>query len=79
MVEVRKIMAKLFRRYYAGSTALMLPPYGRALPTHGSAGKSCTFAKSGSVSCGITVPFSWVLACIRFCLCPSRVCFCSPM
>ena len=25
MVEVRKIMAKLFRRYYAGSTALSAP------------------------------------------------------
>ena len=29
--------------------------------------------KSGSVSCGVTVPFSWVLVCMRFCLCPPRV------
>ena len=29
--------------------------------------------KSGSVSCGITAPFSLVLVCIRFCLCPRRV------
>ena len=28
--------------------------------------------KSGSVSCGITAPFSWVL-CIQSCLCPRRV------
>ena len=30
---------------------------------------------SGSVSCGVTAPFSWVLVCTRFCLCPPRVCF----
>ena len=29
--------------------------------------------KSGSVSCGITAPFSLVLVCIRFCWCPRRV------
>ena len=29
--------------------------------------------KSGSVSCGVTAPFSWVLVCARFCLCPPRV------
>ena len=31
--------------------------------------------KSWSVSCGVTDPFSWVLMCTRFCLCPPRVCF----
>ena len=31
--------------------------------------------KSGSVSCGITAPFSWVLAHTRFCLYPRRVHF----
>ena len=31
--------------------------------------------KSGSVSCGVTSPFSWVLVHTRFCLCPSRVYF----
>ena len=30
--------------------------------------------KSGSVSCEVTAPFSWVLVCTRFCLCPPRVC-----
>ena len=35
--------------------------------------------KSGSVSCGVTAPFSWVLVHIRFCLCPPRVCFPSPV
>ena len=31
--------------------------------------------KSGSVSCGVTAPFSWVLVPKRFCLCSPRVCF----
>ena len=31
--------------------------------------------KSGSVSCGVTAPFSWVLVHTRFCLCLPRVCF----
>ena len=35
--------------------------------------------KSGSVSCGATDPFSWVLVSTRFCLCPPRVCFPSPV
>ena len=35
--------------------------------------------KSGSVSCGITAPFSWILVHTRFCLCPPRVCFPSPV
>ena len=44
--------------------------------THDSARDSWTLTgKSGSVSCGVAVPFSWVLVHIRFCLCPPRVCF----
>ena len=38
----------------------------RLLDTHG---------KSGSVSCGGTAPFSWVLVHTRFCLCPPKVLF----
>ena len=35
---------------------------GRPLPTHTSSGDSWTLTgKSGSVSCGVTGPFSWVL------------------
>ena len=34
-----------------------------------------TQGKSGSLSCGVTDPFSWVLVHTRFCLCPPRVCF----
>ena len=48
--------------------------------THDSAGDSWTLTgKSGSISCGITAPFSWVLVCTRFCLCPPSVCFTSPV
>ena len=48
----------------------------RPPPTHASARDSWTLTgKSGSVSCGVTAPFSWVLVCTRFCLCPTRVCF----
>ena len=49
-------------------------------PTHASTGDFRTLTgKSESVSCGVTAPFSWVLVHARFCLCPSRVCFPSPM
>ena len=43
--------------------------------THTSAGDSWTLTdKSGSVSCGVSAPFSWVLVHTRFYLCPPRVC-----
>ena len=51
-------------------------PCSRPPPTHASAGDSWTLTgKSGSVSCGVTAPFSWVLVPKRFCLCSPRVCF----
>ena len=51
-------------------------PCSRPPPTHTSTRDSWTLAgKSGSVSCGVTVPFSWVLVHTRFRLCPPRVCF----
>ena len=44
--------------------------------THASAGDSWTLTgKSGSVSCRVTAPFSWVLVPTGFCLCTLRVCF----
>ena len=44
--------------------------------THASAGDSWMLTgKSGSVSCGVTAPFSWVLVYTWFCLCPPIVCF----
>ena len=52
----------------------------RPPPTHASARDSWTLiGKSGSVSCGVIALFSWVLVCTRFCLCPPRVCFPSPV
>ena len=47
----------------------------RPLLTHASTGDSWTLTgKSGSVSCGVTAPLSWVLVPISFSLCPPRVC-----
>ena len=51
-------------------------PCSRPPLTHASAGDSWTLTgKSGSVSCGVTAPFSWVLVHVRFCLCLPRVCY----
>ena len=42
-------------------------PCSRPPPTHASARHSWTLTgKSGSVSCGVTAPFSWVLGHTRF-------------
>ena len=50
-----------------------LQPWIRLPPTHVSTGDSWTLiGMSGSVSYGVTAPFSWVLVHTRFCLCPSR-------
>ena len=47
-------------------------PCSRPPPTHASAGDSWTLTgKPGSVSCGITAPFSWVLV-HKVLLCPPR-------
>ena len=51
-------------------------PCSRPLLTHASARDSWTLtSKSGSVSCGVTAPFSWILLHTRFCLGPPRVHF----
>ena len=48
----------------------------RPPPTHTSTGVSWTLlGKSGSVYCGVTAPFPWILVHTRFCLCPPGVCF----
>ena len=48
-----------------GTAALSAPnPVAGHCLTHDSAGDSWTLTgKSGSVSCGVTAPFSWVLVC----------------
>ena len=49
-------------------------PCSRPPPTHASTGDAWTLpGKSGSVSCGITASFSWVLVHTSFCSCPPRV------
>ena len=54
-------------------------PCSRPPPTHASAGDSWTLpGKSGSVSCGVTSPFSWVLV-HKVLFVPSKSLFPSPM
>ena len=51
-------------------------PCSRPPLTLAHTGDSWTLmGKSGSVSCGVTTPFSWVPVHTRFYLCPPRVCF----
>ena len=74
VVEVMKIMAASFKRSHAGPVPALSPRLcSRPLSTHASARDSWTLTgKSGSVSYGETVPFSWLLVYTRFCLCPPR-------
>ena len=77
MVEVMKVRATSFKRSQARTAAHSVLPalqqatasprlHQRLLDTH---------RQVWAVSCGATAPFSWVLVCTRFCLCPPRVCF----
>ena len=60
MVEVMKIMVTSFKRSHAHTAALSAPALQQATTTHVSARGSWTrMDKSGSVSCGVTAPFSW--------------------
>ena len=79
MVEVMKIMATSFKRSYAG-IATESSGLQQATTDSPSTRDSWTLTgKSGSVSCGVIAPFSWVLVCARFCLCPPRVYFPHPV
>ena len=74
-----KIIGTSFKRYHAGLSQCP-QPCSRPPPTHTSARDFGTLiSKSGSVSCGFTSLFSWVLVHIRFCLYPLRACFPSPV
>ena len=48
----------------------------RSPPTHAASARDSRtiMGKSASAYCRVTAPFSWVLLCTRFCLCPPRVC-----
>ena len=73
VVEVMKTLVTSFERSRACTVHLVPPAYSRPPPTHTSAEDAWTLTgKSGSVSCGVTAPFSWVLVQTRFCLCPPR-------
>ena len=66
-----------FKRTCAGTVVFSAPDPAAG---HTSTGDSCTLiGKSGSVSCGVTAPFSWVLVGTRFCLCSPKECLCSPV
>ena len=79
MVEVMKIMETSFKRSHAGTATLTAPspaaghhrptPPLKLLDTHGQVW----------VSHGVTAPFSCILMHTRFCLCPPRVPFPSPV
>ena len=78
MVEVMKMVVSfILQKVPCMHCCPLCPqPCSRPPPTHISAKDSWTLtSKSGSVSCGVTAPFSWVLVCSKFCLCPPRVCF----
>ena len=75
MVDIMKIMVNSFRRSHAHAATLSTPnpsaSYHWPMPSLETPGHST--GKSGSVSCGVTAPFSWILVHTRFCLCPPRV------
>ena len=63
-----------FKRFHECTAPFTVP--NRSSSTHTSTEDSWTLlGKSGSVSCVVTAPFSWVLVHTRFCLCPPRVYF----
>ena len=67
---VPSLLFDLRPNYGGGNDDNGTQPCIRPLPTHSATGDSWTLlGKSGSVSCGVTAPFSWVLVCTRFCLC----------
>ena len=70
MVEVMKIMATSFKKSHVCIATLGAP--SSAAGHHQPTPPLETPGKSGSVFCGVTVPFSWVLVHISVCLCPPR-------
>ena len=68
-LEVMKIMVTSFKRPYACSAARSAPnrATGHCCPNNSTRYSWTFISKSGSVSCGVTVPFSWVLVLTRFC------------
>ena len=70
-----------FKKSYVRTAALSAPSpaSGHHRPTPLLETPGLFMGKSGSVSFGVTAPFSWLLVHTRFCLCPPRVCFPRPV
>ena len=72
----KRIMATSFKRSHDALLHSVPPALQQATADPCLCGDSWTLTgKSGTLSCGVAAPFSWVLMCTRFCLCPPRVCF----
>ena len=78
MVGVVAVMMTSFKRANA-KTVVFSAPDPRAATQPTSSPPETHTGKSDSVSCGVTAPFSWVPVHTRFCLCPPRGCFPSPV
>ena len=79
---IMEVVVTSFKRTQAHTVIFSAPdpPAGHCRPMPLLATDSWTLTgKSGSVSCVVTAPFSWVLLCTRCCLCPPRVSFPSPV
>ena len=81
MVGVMMAMVTSFKRTYARMQQLPGLLYSVPLTTtHAPTGDSWTLTdKSGSVSCGVTAPFSLVQVHTKFCLCPVKISFPGPV
>ena len=76
MVEVMKIMATFFKRPHCTQCSR---PCSRPSLTYTFPRDSWTLlGNSGSISCGVTAPFSWVLV-HKFLFVPSKSLFPSPV
>ena len=73
------VMATSFQMVYARTVVFSVPDPTIAMLTLASPGDSWTQASLPQSLVGVTAPFSWFLVCTRFCLCPLRVSFTSPM
>ena len=69
MVEVMKIVVTSFKRSLHALLHWVTPILQQATADPRLHWRLLDMGKSGSVSCGVTAPFSWVLVCTKFCLC----------
>ena len=83
MVEVLKVS---IQRSHAHTVILSARAAGHSqlmplleTPGHSWASLGQSLGGGGGGGGRVTAPFSWVLVHTRFCLCPPRVCFPSPM